>query len=257
MQEHFQALNNYYDKIYILSLPRLRERIAYINETCRGLKFDFFWGADKESTSIEDLKNKNLYSTKRFQSFYKKPKDMPPGMLCCSLGHLQIYQDIIKNRYQRSLILEDDVVPLIENFNHFPDIITDLPADWDLLYLGYEKNEIYGLKEKIKQQFYKLFPPYTRFKITKEIFSNYYPQLINKHIAKAGFHDCTHAYSVTLQGTEKLVAMQTPVAFHPDNLISYMACTGNLKAFISRPKLFNQLTAFNNQVASLTSPDAE
>ncbi len=251
MKEYYQHLNQYYDKIYVLSLPRLKERIEYINKVLAGLNFEFFWGTDKQETSLEKLKSSGLYTTENYRVFYKKPSDINLGMLCCSLGHLHIYENIVQNGYGKTLILEDDVVPQT-GLADFPQIVAELPADWEIFYLGYEKNESGGWTKKIKQAFYKTFNTHAQLNMSKQIYSNYYPRKISKQIARAGFHDCTHAYSVSQAGAAKLLTRQKPVSFHPDNLLSYMIATGEVKGYISRKKLFNQLSAFNQEIESLT-----
>jgi glycosyl transferase, family 25 len=253
MQQYFQPLNEFYDKIYVLTLPRLTDRIAYINKTLRGLNFELFFGVDKLKVSLEGLKHEGIYSTEAYREFYKKPAEIPLGMLCCSLGHLQIYENIVQNGYSKTLILEDDAMPVQNGLAHFSTIIQELPTDWELLYLGYEKNEANGVKERVKKLVYTLFPFHSQLKMTPQLYSHYYPVRISKHIARAGFHDCTHAYSVTLEGAKKLLKLRRPVRFHPDNLLSYMTGTERLKSYIVKPKLFNQLTAFVNQMDSLTS----
>jgi len=253
MKERFKVLNEYYDKIYVLSLPRLTERMEFIRRTLNGLNFEFFFGVDKQYVSMDQLKEQGLYATEDYQLFYKKPKEISLGMLCCSLGHLKIYETIVKNNYQKTLVLEDDALPILESLDFFSRIIQELPNEWEILYLGCEKNETSGIREKFKQVLYMAFPYHSQLKLTRQIFANYYPVNISEHIAKAGFHDCTHAYGITLEAAKKLIVQQTPVRFHPDNLLSYMAGTGQLKAYVARPKLFNQLTAFANRQDSLTS----
>lgn len=248
----FQSLNEYYDKIFILTLPRLKDRIDYINKTFEGLDFEFFYGVDKLDNSLEDLTEKGIYSSELYRQFYKHPADISLGMLCCALGHVQIYRKIIEEGYGRTLILEDDAIPVKEALIQFPEIIKEIPADTELLYLGYEKNEGIGVKTKLKNFFYQLFPSNSQLKLNRQIFANYYPKLVSTHIAKAGFHDCTHAYGITNEGARKLLAAQQPVRFHPDNLLSYLNCTGKLNGYITRPKMFKQLSAFSHQVDSLT-----
>ncbi len=252
MQEYFRLLNDYYDKIYVLSLHRSSERKNYINDVLKGLDFEFFWGLDKEETSLEKIKDLGLYSSDQYHLFYKSPGEISLGMLCCSLGHVGIYKDIIRNGYKKTLILEDDVVPIVTDLKYFSEIIEELPGDWELFYLGYEKNEQFGWKQKVKQTIYKIFPRHAQLKLNRKIYSNYYPRNFTKHISIAGFHDCTHAYSVTLEGAKKLLQHQQPVRFNPDNLLSYMICTNQIKGYISHPKLFNQLSAFKGKIESLT-----
>lgn len=253
MSEVFQYLNNYYDRIFVLSLPRLEKRIEHINRALKGLDFDFFWGIDKNETSLELLKEQSLYSTTQYHKFYKKPEDMTLGMICCSLGHLNIYEHIVENNFQRTLILEDDVIPDIKNLEQFPAIIKELPDDWDLFYLGYEKNEQHGKIEKIKKKIYQLINNHAQLKLTREMYEYFYPVPLTAHIAKAGFHDCTHAYSITLQGAQKLARNNRPVSFMADNLLSFMVSTGKIRGYISKPKLFHQLSAFGDKLHSLTA----
>jgi glycosyl transferase family 25 len=207
---------------------------------------------DKDKNSVSAFMEKGIYSSVLYGKFYKSPPDMPLGMLCCALGHVHIYEKIVEQGFNRTLILEDDAVPLLDSLKVFPQVIKELPADAELLYLGYEKNEGTGIRSKVKHAFYQLFPSNSQLRLNRLIFGNYYPRPISPHIAKAGFHDCTHAYSVTLQAAKKLLAAQHPVRFHPDNLLSYLNCTNKLHGYIARPKLFKQLTAFNTMHHSLT-----
>ncbi len=253
MTANFEYFNAFFDKIYVLSLSRLTNRTEHLKKNLSGLNYEFFEGIDKAAVTLEILKSTGQYSTKRYQQFYKDTNDMPLGMLCCAIGHVKIYETIIKNGYQKTLILEDDVVAIEDQLANFKAITFELPAGWELLYLGYEKNEVYGLKQKIKKVWYQLYPPYQKLKLTKKMYSKCYPQTLSPHIAAAGFHDCTHAYAVTLEGAKKILSHQQPVAFNPDNLLSYLICNSEINAFISRPKIFNQLSAFVNKMGSLTS----
>ncbi len=250
--QHFEHLNQYYDKVYILTLPRLTDRMEHCKQILDGLNYEFFYGIDKSSTSIQEATQKGIYSKKAYQEFYKKPEEISLGMLCCALGHTKIYESIIKNGFQKTLILEDDAVLKISSLEYFPQMMRELPTNWELVYLGYEKHEVLDWKAKINQYFLTLFPHHTQLKLNRKIFSNYYPVNISTHIAKAGFHDCTHAYAVTLEAAKKMLQLQQPVKFHPDNLLSYMICNNKLNGYIVQPKLFDQLSAFAHKINSMT-----
>ena len=253
MTSPFQFLNNYFDKILVLTLPRLTNRIEYIKNTFEGLNYEFFYGVDKQLTSLEELKSRGLYTTDAYRKFYKKPAEIPLGMLCCSLGHINIYNHIIENKFSKTLILEDDAVPVMKELEKFPEIIKELPDDWELFYLGYEKHEHAGMKGTLNRLFLTLFPHHAQLKLNRRVFKNYYAVPVSPLIAKAGFHDCTHAYAVTLDGACKLKEHSLPVSSHPDNLLAYLNCSGILAGYISRTKLFNQMSAFVNEIDSLTS----
>jgi glycosyl transferase, family 25 len=252
MDRDFSALNAFFDKIFILTLPRLKDRIDNFTRELQGLNYEIFYGVDKEEISMESMKQKGIYDSAAYTSIYKKQADMNPGMLCCSLGHVKIYESIIANKYNRVLILEDDVFPLSENLPLFPQLTAELPEDWEVFYLGYEGNEIFGWKQTVKRLYYLTFPFHTSLRLSRAIFSNYYPRPLSKYIARAGFHDCTHAYGVTLEGAKKLLQQQTPVVYNADNLLSYAIALEKIKGYISMPKLFNQRTA-RYEIRSLTS----
>lgn len=252
MEKDFSALNSFFDKIYILTLPRLKDRIDLFTQELRGLNYEVFYGVDKEETNLASLKQQGIYNTTAYTDIYKKQPDMNPGMLCCSLGHVKMYESIIAHQYSKVLILEDDAFPLPNNLPLFSRMVEELPDNWEVFYLGYEGKEIYGWKQKVKRMYYIAFPFHTTYRLSRAIYANYYPRPISKHMARAGFHDCTHAYAVTLEGAKKLLQEQTPVAYNADNLLSYAIATEKIKGYIGRPKLFNQRTVMD-EIRSLTA----
>jgi glycosyl transferase family 25 len=80
--------------------------------------------------------------------------------------------------------------------------------------------------------------------------SNLLPKPFSRHLKKAGFHDCTHAYAVTLAGAKKLLAAQTPVVYRADDLLSATIMKGELNAFVSEPKFFDQEIFHNSAILS-------
>jgi glycosyl transferase family 25 len=71
---------------------------------------------------------------------------------------------------------------------------------------------------------------------------NLYPKLISNHLSVAGFHDYTDAYAITLPGAKKLLELQSPVSYVADNLLAIASASKKINAFISHPKLFQQLS---------------
>jgi glycosyl transferase family 25 len=80
--------------------------------------------------------------------------------------------------------------------------------------------------------------------------NNLLPKPFSAHLKKAGFHDCTHAYAVTLRGAKKLLASQTPVVYRADDLLSSTIMKGELVAFITEPKFFDQEIFHNAAISS-------
>ena len=148
--------------------------------------------------------------------------------------------------------MEDDVVPVEEELSKLPGIMSELPANWELFYLGYEKNEKPTFRKKLNKLVYTAFPNHVQLKLSRQFFKRYYPKQISANISEAGFHDCTHAYAVTNEAARKMLDYSQPIRFNADNLLSFMICTGKLNGYISPSKFFYQLTAFINQIESLT-----
>ncbi|HEY9657545.1 MAG TPA: hypothetical protein V6C65_03710, partial [Allocoleopsis sp.] len=66
------------------------------------------------------------------------------------------------------------------------------------------------------------------------------PRPFSAHLMHAGFHDCTHAYGLTIGGALKLINSAQPIHYRADNLLSALILKGDLKGFISKPIFFNQ-----------------
>jgi glycosyl transferase family 25 len=235
---NFEPLNNFFDKIFVITLERSVDRQIHIKETLQGLRYEFFFGADKNNFSVEELKQKNIYNETLAVHYHRYGKPMNAGQICCALSHTKVYEEIINKNYKRTLILEDDVEPL-EELKIFSEIVNELPAGWELLYLDYSKNE----KQKpLKKFWYHLQKITGGLKWDHTIINNLYPKKVSEHIAIAGFHDYTDAYAVSPGGAKKLLALQTPVSYVADNLLATASSSRKIKAFISIPKLFNQLS---------------
>jgi glycosyl transferase family 25 len=240
MNKQFDILNEYFDKIYVITIRRATERQEKVKQLLKGLDYHFFYGVDKMDLNMEQLVKENIYSDTLAKKYNRYSKPMVIGHIACSLSHRKVYEDVVKNNYRRVLIFEDDVVPDFENLHFIPDILNELPDDWEMLYWGYEKNEVTNLSTTIKQLYYHFLHSIGFLKWNHTMISNLYPKKISAHINKAGFHDLLHAYSLTLSGAEKMIKVQTPVAFNADPAVGYAVMNGWLKAYTTTPKIFNQ-----------------
>ncbi|HUS02431.1 MAG TPA: glycosyltransferase family 25 protein [Chitinophagaceae bacterium] len=236
---HFEPLNKFFDKIFVITLERSTNRQEHINEALNGLNYQFFFGADKHNLSLEELRDKNIYNETLAIRHHRYSKPMNAGQIGCALSHKYLYQEIITNEYNRTLILEDDVEPINESLQLFPEIINELPEAWELLYFDYSKNE---KPRYLKRYWYHLQKAIGRLKKSHTVISNLYPKNFGKHISIAGFHDYTDAYALTLSGAKKLMELQSPVSYVADNLLAIASASKKINSFISHPKLFTQLS---------------
>lgn len=112
------VLNHFFDHIYILNLPRRkdrRERMEQILKSNNIHDFEFWDATDGHSLPMN--------------------RGISAGANGCAQSHLDIYEDIKKKGYRRPLILEDDVI-FISDLHRRLLSLYSVPNDWTLLYLG-------------------------------------------------------------------------------------------------------------------------
>jgi glycosyl transferase, family 25 len=233
-------LQQYFDKILVVSVPRFTDRHEKLQESLAGLQYDFFWGADKLKIDYDTAKTDGTYDEQKAQKLQRQGKVLNLGEIACSLSHRNVYAAMIENGWEKVLILEDDVLPNLENLEQLPAALEELPENWELVYLGYLKHEQVTTGLKVKQFFYKIISVFGLMAWSYKMVTNFLPKPFSRHLKKAGFHDCTHAYAVTLAGAKKLLAAQTPVVYRADDLLSATIMKGELNAFVSEPKFFDQ-----------------
>ena len=243
-------LQQYFDKVFVVSVPRFTQRHQQVQQHLQGLSFDFFWGADKLQLDYDTAKTNGTYDEQKAKQLQRQGKALNLGEIACSLSHRMVYEEMLKHNWEKVLILEDDVLPLYNNLTQLPDALNELPANWELVYLGYLKHEKVTAALKKKQWLYKVFARLGFMKWTYKMVTNLLPRPYSSHLKEAGFHDCTHAYAVTLEAAKKLLAVQTPVVYRADDLLSSTIMKGELKAFVTEPKFFDQEIFHNTFFAS-------
>lgn len=243
-------IQGFFDKVFVVSVPRFTDRHVKIKEELQNLPFEFFWGADKMEIDFDSAKQDGTYNetvTKKLQRFNK---GLNPGELACALSHRYLYESIIKNNWKRILVLEDDVWPIQQNLPLLPKALKELPEAWDLVYLGYLKHEVVTPKLLWKQFFYKIGSALGLMKWSHTMVSNLLPKNYSPHLKKAGFHDCTHAYAISLSAAEIFVAAQTPVVYRADDLLSSTTIKGKINSFVTFPKFFDQEDFHSGEIKS-------
>jgi glycosyl transferase, family 25 len=236
----FQTFNTFFDKIYIITIHRATERQEKIKRLMEGLNYEFYFGADKKGFSIDDLKARNIYDEAKAISNHRYGKAMNSGQIGCAWSHAMVYADIVKNNYRKALVLEDDVLVSESGVSAFEKIINELPADWELLFLDYYKNEKEPASGFIKKIIYHIQSSMGLLKWNHKMINHLFAKKLSPHISKAGFHDYTSAYAVTTGGAKKLLHLQTPISFVADNLLAYASTNQLVNAYLAIPKVFRQ-----------------
>lgn len=238
--ETTRCLEGHFDKIYVLTLERAVERQNRVRERLAGLNYEFFYGADKNTLTEEYLRQHRIYDEEKSRKLHRYGKGMAVGHIACSLSHRLIYQKILDEGYQRVLIFEDDVVPLYHELNYLSEALRELPENWELIYLGFQKNYPVTPKLRRKHHFYLGLSYVGMIKMKPGMVRNALPRPFSSRLLKAGSHDLTHAYAVTPAACQKLIHAQTPVVFNADPLLAHLIMKGELNAFITEPQFFTQ-----------------
>jgi len=121
----------FFDKIYVINLQSRKDRLTEIIKQLECI------GIDLPSNKI-----------KIFEAIRPSRKDDWPaiGAKGCFLSHFGVLKDAQKNKYEKILVLEDDV-NFVENFNDLIETtINQLNnTSWDILYGGYQKSDALDL----------------------------------------------------------------------------------------------------------------
>lgn len=238
MLEQFELLNQYYDKIYVLSVEAAASRRELFARRFEGLNYQFFYGADKNKFSIESSIQDGTYSDELTRKHHRFNKAMKHGEIACAWSHRMIYEDMLAHHYKRVMIFEDDAVPDVGRIKELSQILREIPEDCDLLFWGWDKNGKAPIGALLKKAVYHIQHRMGFLKWSHSIISNLYAKPYSNNLRRAGFHDYTYAYAINKTAAEKLIQMQTPVQYIADNLLAHAATTGVLAGYIASPPVF-------------------
>ena len=124
--------------IYVINLKKDIERLRNFKKsiTKNNLEFNRFDAIDAKKIPDDDLRLKIFDNVKKVK-FNKAQK-------CCYLSHLNTLKKLKKKKKNLNLIFEDDVIIPIDFIKKLQNYVTQLPDNWDILFLG--GNKIIGRK---------------------------------------------------------------------------------------------------------------
>ncbi len=236
----FEFLNGWADRVAVISLPRARDRRARIAARLGGLDYRFGDGVDKLGLDRDRLVQEGVLDESRAPRPYRHRHGMSLGEIGAALAHRRVYEEAVANGWQRVVVLEDDAVPRVADLASLPDALSQLPADFDLCYLGYMGGERTTAWDRAKQAAYVAFGPLGVVPWSAREALRLHARPHSANLRRAGLHMCAHAYAISLAGARKLLETQTPVAFRADWLFPYLILRGQLSAFVTAPRLFDQ-----------------
>lgn len=240
----FPAINAWADAVYVVTLRRATERHAHCRETLAGLRFELHHGADKADLDLAAMEARGeLVPWQQVRRLTGKRRPLRPGEVGCALSHRQVYEDVVRRGVARAVVLEDDVAPRAGDVDHLAAALAELPADWDLCYLGYTHFERVTRWQRVKRLAYLGLAPLGVLPWRPGEVRRLHPRPYSAHLRRAGYHDGTYAYAVSLSGAGKLARAQTPLAHAADHLFVNLILSGELNAFVTEPKMFDEVSA--------------
>ena len=132
-------LNNFFDKIYIISIDRNQYRLDMFLKTNPDLTIEIFKGVDGKHLYPE-IENVSQFPQSFFHENYldyKSCSRFNKGQLGCAMSNMLVQKEIIKKKLAKVLVLEDDAFLLSKNLSIFTRATLEMPDNWELFYLGY------------------------------------------------------------------------------------------------------------------------
>ena len=240
MPDAYEFLGRWADRIVVISLERARDRRERLRERLGGLAYELFPATDKRGLDRGALVKEGVYDESRTRRAFRHTRDMTDGEIACAISHRRVYEAALRNGWERTVIFEDDVVPRPDGLPLLPLALSQLPAGWDLCYLGYAKNEAPGWGDRAKRAAYVALAPLRLVRWRADEARRLLPAPFSANLRRAGLHDYAVAYAVSREGARKLLEAQTPIALRADGLLGSLVVQGRLSAFLAEPRAFDQ-----------------
>lgn len=209
--------------IFVISLEKSKARRAHMDFQLTRLGFDFSF-IEATDGSLLSQDERNIIEQQRDTMIYSKP--FTDGEIGCMLSHMRLYDTISKKNIAAGLILEDDVF-ITERAKQFlqADVISSLPADWDIVLLAYvQRGNIESRPSKNAIMSFwgrKLLP--RRFVIGNPV--------------QFCFH--TAGYVVSQQGAKKLKQLGTPLRM-PADMLTGESHNGQINLYVISNPIIRQ-----------------
>lgn len=236
----YEALNAFFDRIWVITLRRATDRHDLLARALAGLRYEIFHGQDKLDLDLADLIVRGVYDDGRARRLHRHGRGMHLGQIACAMSHAAVWRRIVEEGHRRVLVFEDDAVPVEGAIGLVPEALAQLPESWELLYLGYDRNEEVTLRRRLNRAAYVVFGALGLIRWSAREARNLLPRPYAANLRRAGFHDYLHAYGLTRRAAEKLLAFQTPVVLNSDTAATRLVLRGEIEAYVTEPKLFVQ-----------------
>ena len=152
-------MDNFFEKIYIINLKRSPERKADMIsqlEKNNVKNYIFIPTIDGKEIDKNKLKESNEWAYPGNKicnvdcSCKGKGHRLSESQLSLHLNNYYIWKDIVKNKYERCLILEDDCMST-EEYKDLNEDVKNMPDKWELLFLGHSNKTKWSKEERLNK----------------------------------------------------------------------------------------------------------
>lgn len=237
----FKVINEFFDHIYVLTLPRAVDRHKNVEKVLDGLEWSFFYGCDKHDLDYQKVIADGVYDDQLHRQIKRTTRSMNLGEIACALSHKYIYQDIIEKGYKNALILEDDVLPIENSLSRLENTFSQLPNNWEVLMLGYYDEKLPTFFHRFQLGLYRTYRRLGLFKYGS-VSNAWLDSLLMKEFSQDWYQIGKvlggHAYAVNATAAEKFIDYQSPVILQADRLFHYGRAELGINGFALKRHIF-------------------
>lgn len=211
--------------------------------------FDAVMGAELDAAELA-----HVYDEQGALNHRTIPRKLHPSNIGSCLSHRSVWREVLRRKLASALVLEDDAQPVDGKLGSLPQAFKELPAEWDLLYLGIRGHRfpplLFHAKRRLLLPMARLFRG-DKYKFSPAEAARLYLRPFSAHLCRAGYHQGAHAYAVSANGAETLLRHLGRVTAPIDAEIGTLIVEGKLNAFAMREDLFVPTGAPSQIVSSL------
>lgn len=148
--------------IYIIHYKGATDRKKYLSEWLENNNLKATWMTDPDRREMTEEFISQYYDElckKEWSSYPHLNRQLTKGEIACSIAHLNVYKDAIKNQHEHIMVLEDDC-RFVDNFIVlFNNLMQNIPENYDVLSLGSCCNLRHENGNTTSPTFFKKTPP--------------------------------------------------------------------------------------------------
>ena len=208
------------NSVYTAHYSPLAERKSFLVKQFSNLGVTTEWfEMEPTSAEIEELYDNapNSWVTRMNEMSYGDkfpPRQLRQAELSLAYKHFKMYEKIIEQQVQTTLILEDDVILDEEFIKKFNFNIFNTPRDYDFIFIGSGCNLRISESDRRPGQV----------------------AYLKTHPASK----CTDSYVITYEAAEKIYESMQPFTFPIDFELNYQTLLHNMKVYWWEPPLVRQ-----------------